>query len=62
MSTRAQQYDAQVLRRERLSPQLIRLTLGSVGDGVDTGGPYTSPGPDDVTYLSTEGCPDSPSF
>ncbi|HEV7876130.1 MAG TPA: siderophore-interacting protein [Nocardioides sp.] len=33
MSTRAQQYDAQVLRREQLSPHLVRLTLGSVGDG-----------------------------
>jgi len=28
VSTRAQQYDAQVLRREQLSPHLVRLTLG----------------------------------
>ncbi|MGZ8745437.1 MAG: siderophore-interacting protein [Nocardioides sp.] len=28
MSTRARQYDAQVLRREQLSPHLVRLTLG----------------------------------
>lgn len=28
MSTRAQQYDAQVLRREQLSAHLVRLTLG----------------------------------
>lgn len=32
MSTRAQQYAAQVLRREQLSPHLVRLTLG--GDGL----------------------------
>ena len=31
MSTRAQQYDAQVLRRERLSPHLVRLVLGGPG-------------------------------
>ena len=31
MSTRAQQYDAQVLRREQLSPHLVRLTLGGPG-------------------------------
>lgn len=31
MSTRAQQYDAQVLRRERLSPHLLRLVLGGPG-------------------------------
>ena len=28
MSTRARQYDAQVLRREQLTPHLVRLTLG----------------------------------
>jgi len=28
VSTRARQYDAQVLRREQLSPHLVRLTLG----------------------------------
>ena len=31
MSTRAQQYAAQVLRREVLSPHLVRLTLGGPG-------------------------------
>ncbi len=31
MSTRAQQYDAQVLRREPLSGHLVRLTLGGPG-------------------------------
>ena len=31
MSTRARQYDAQVLRREQLSPHLVRLTLGGPG-------------------------------
>ena len=31
MSTRAQQYDAQVLRREQLSAHLVRLTLGGPG-------------------------------
>lgn len=31
MSTRARQYDAQVLRREQLSPHLVRLTLGGAG-------------------------------
>ncbi|GAA1793785.1 siderophore-interacting protein [Nocardioides hankookensis] len=31
MSTRAQQYDAQVLRRERLSDHLVRLVLGGSG-------------------------------
>ena len=31
MSTRAQQYDATVLRREQLSPHLVRLTLGGPG-------------------------------
>ncbi|MCW2765211.1 MAG: viuB 3 [Nocardioides sp.] len=31
MSTRAQQYDAQVLRREQLSPHLVRLCLGGSG-------------------------------
>ena len=38
MSTRAQQYDAQVLRRERLSPHLVRLTL-AVDGFVSTGVP-----------------------
>ncbi len=32
MSTRAQEYAAEVLRREQLSPHLVRLTLG--GDGL----------------------------
>lgn len=32
MSTRARQYDAQVLRREQLTPHLVRLVLG--GDGL----------------------------
>ncbi|WP_182523727.1 siderophore-interacting protein [Nocardioides dongkuii] len=31
MSTRARQYDAQVLRRERLTPHLLRLVLGGPG-------------------------------
>jgi NADPH-dependent ferric siderophore reductase len=31
VSTRAQQYDAQVLRREPLSAHLVRLTLGGAG-------------------------------
>jgi NADPH-dependent ferric siderophore reductase len=31
VSTRAQQYDAQVLRRERLSDHLVRLVLGGPG-------------------------------
>lgn len=31
MSTRAQQYDAQVLRREQISAHLVRLTLGGPG-------------------------------
>ena len=31
MSTRAQQYDAQVLRREQLSAHLVRLVLGGPG-------------------------------
>ncbi len=31
MSTKARQYDAQVLRREPLSPHLVRLTLGGAG-------------------------------
>ena len=31
MSTRARQYDAQVLRREELSAHLVRLTLGGPG-------------------------------
>jgi NADPH-dependent ferric siderophore reductase len=31
VSTRARQYDAQVLRREQLSPHLVRLTLGGPG-------------------------------
>ena len=31
MSTRAQQYDAEVLRRERLSEHLVRLVLGGPG-------------------------------
>ena len=42
MSTRARQYDAQVLRREQLSPHLVRLTLG---------------GPDLAQFVST-GIPD----
>jgi NADPH-dependent ferric siderophore reductase len=38
MSVRAQQHDAQVLRREQLSPHLVRLTLGVEGF-VSTGVP-----------------------
>ena len=33
---------------------------GAVNEGVDTDGPYHSPGPGEVTYLSSpEGCPDA---
>ncbi|MBZ5741034.1 siderophore-interacting protein [Nocardioides mangrovi] len=41
MSTRAQQYDAEVLRREQLSDHLVRLTLGGPGlaDFASTGVP-----------------------
>ena len=31
MTERAQQYDAEVLRREQLTPHLVRLTLGGAG-------------------------------
>jgi len=31
VSTRAQQYDAEVLRREQLSPHLVRLVVGGAG-------------------------------
>ena len=31
MSTRAQRYDATVLRRDRISPHLVRLTLSAPG-------------------------------
>ena len=37
------------------------VQVGAVDEGADTGA-YSSPGPDDVTFLSTEGCPDSLSF
>lgn len=41
MSKRAEQYDAQVLRRDQLSPHLVRLTLGGPGlsDFTSTGVP-----------------------
>lgn len=41
MSTRARHYDAQVLRRDQLSPHLVRLTLGGSGlaDFTSTGVP-----------------------
>ena len=39
MSTRARQYDAQVLRREQLSPHLVRLTLGGLDGFESTGVP-----------------------
>src|SRR4051794_26281122 len=32
---------------------------GSVDEGVPTDAPYHSPGPHDVTYISSAGCPDS---
>ena len=35
------------------------VQVGAVNEGVDTS-VYASPGPDDVTYLSTEGCPVDP--
>jgi NADPH-dependent ferric siderophore reductase len=51
MSTRAQQYAAQVLRRERLSPHLVRLVLG--GDGLAG---FTSTGvPDEWVGLIVPG-------
>ncbi|MCW2796280.1 siderophore-interacting protein [Nocardioides sp.] len=51
MSTRAQQYDARVVRREQLSPHLVRLTLG--GDGL---GSFHSTGiPDEWVGLVVPG-------
>ena len=51
MSTRAQQYAADVLRREQLSPHLVRLTLG--GDGLAG---FTSTGiPDEWVGLVVPG-------
>ena len=32
---------------------------GSVNEGVPTDAPYHSPGPDDVTYIADQGCPES---
>ncbi len=32
---------------------------GSVDEGVRTGASYHSPGPDDVTYIADQGCPES---
>ena len=32
---------------------------GSVDEGVPHGRPYHSPGPDDVTYIADQGCPES---
>jgi NADPH-dependent ferric siderophore reductase len=51
VSTRARQYDAEVLRREQLSDHLIRLTLG--GDGLSG---FTSTGvPDEWVGLVVPG-------
>jgi len=60
MSTRAQQYDAQVLRREQLSPHLVRLTLG-VDGFVSTGVPdewvgLVVPGQFQVRYYTVRSC------
>ena len=56
MSTRAQQYDALVLRREQLSPHLIRLTLGSTGDGESGLSKFVSTGiPDEWVGLVVPG-------
>jgi NADPH-dependent ferric siderophore reductase len=56
VSTRAQQYDARVLRRERLSPHLIRLTLGSAGDGEADLSTFVSTGvPDEWVGLVVPG-------
>ena len=35
------------------------VQVGAVNEGVDTS-VFASPGPDDVTYVSSEGCPDDP--
>jgi NADPH-dependent ferric siderophore reductase len=51
VSTRARQYDAEVLRREQLTPHLVRLTLG--GDGLAG---FTSTGvPDEWVGLVVPG-------
>jgi NADPH-dependent ferric siderophore reductase len=56
VSTRAQQYDAQVLRREQLSPHLIRLTLGPTGDGESDLSKFVSTGvPDEWVGLVVPG-------
>jgi NADPH-dependent ferric siderophore reductase len=56
VSTRAQQYDATVLRRERLSPHLVRLTLGSTGDGGSALSKFVSTGiPDEWVGLVVPG-------
>ena len=56
MSTRAQQYDAVVLRREQLSPHLIRLTLGSTDGGESGLSKFVSTGiPDEWVGLVVPG-------
>ena len=56
MSTRAQQYAAQVLRREQLSPHLIRLTLGSTDGGESGLSKFVSTGiPDEWVGLVVPG-------
>lgn len=56
MSTRAQQYDAVVLRREQLSPHLIRLTLGSTEGGESGLSKFVSTGiPDEWVGLVVPG-------
>jgi hypothetical protein len=38
------------------------VQVGAVDEGVDTDGPYHSPAPDEVTYISGAGCPDQASL
>jgi len=62
VSTRAQQFDAVVRRREQLSPHLVRLTLG-VDGFVSTGIPdewvgLVVPGQFQVRYYTVRSCAD----
>ena len=38
------------------------VQVGAVNEGVDTDGPYSSPPPDEVTYISGVVCPDQGSL
>ena len=63
MSTRAQQYDARVLRREQLSPHLVRVTF-AVDGLVSTGIPdewvgLVVPGQFQVRYYTVRSCTDT---